>query len=74
MDRSDRTPEGRNEASRLRTLLLPVVVLLLAVAIVAGLLLGGVVQGKQVRVGPDQAPTTQPTVLIAPRLRQGCGA
>lgn len=45
---------------------LPIVVLLAVVAIVSGLLFGGVIQGHETRVGPEQAPTTQSTVLIAP--------
>ena len=36
------------------------------VAIVSGLVFGGVVQGSKTYAGPGDAPTTQPTVLIEP--------
>jgi hypothetical protein len=52
--------------SWVRTLMLPLAVLVVFVAIVSGLVLGGVVQGHESRVGPDHAPTTRPTVEIAP--------
>lgn len=45
--------------------MLPIVLLIVIVAIVSGLVLGGVIEGSQVRTGVD-APTTQPTVQIAP--------
>ncbi len=45
---------------------LPVIVLLIVVAAVSGLVFGGVIQGDATRVGPEQVPTTQPTVLITP--------
>lgn len=58
--------EFRHNPAFLR-LVLPVVVLLVVVAIVAGLVWGGVFQGEQPRVGPDEtAPTTEATVQIAP--------
>jgi hypothetical protein len=44
----------------------PVAVLVIVVAIVCGLVFGGVIQGHEPRVGPAQAPTTQSTVLIIP--------
>jgi len=47
-------------------LILPLIVLIAVVAIVSGLVLGGVVQGSEVRDQPHAVPTTQPTVLIAP--------
>jgi hypothetical protein len=52
--------------SWVRTLVLPLAVLVVFVAVASGLVLGGVVQGHESRVGPDHAPTTRPTVEIAP--------
>jgi hypothetical protein len=52
--------------SWVRTLVFPLAVLVVFVAVVSGLVLGGVVQGHESRVGPDHAPTTRPTVEIAP--------
>ena len=45
---------------------LPVIVLLAAVAIVSGLVFGGVIQGDEISTGLEEAPTTQPTILIIP--------
>jgi hypothetical protein len=45
---------------------LPVAVLLVVIALVCGLVFGGVVQGHKERVGPAAPPTTQPTILIEP--------
>lgn len=50
----------------MRTFVLPLAVLVVVVALVSGLVLAGVVQGHEPRVGPEQAPTTQATVEIAP--------
>jgi hypothetical protein len=46
-------------------IMLPVIVLVAIVAIVSGLVFGGVLEGSQVR-SSGNAPTTQPTVQIAP--------
>jgi hypothetical protein len=46
--------------------MLPLAVLVVFVAVVSGLVLGGVVRGHESRVGPDHAPTTRSTVEIAP--------
>jgi hypothetical protein len=54
------------EATQWQRLVLPVLVLLVIVAIVAGLVLGGVVEPRQTRPAPEQLPTTVPTVEIAP--------
>jgi len=54
-------------------LTLPLVVLLVVVAVVSGLVFGGVLQGYESRPAPEQAPTTQSTVLIVPRTKPGCG-
>ena len=53
-------------ASRLRALAVPVAVLIVAVAVICALVLGGVLQGHSPRMGPDGAPTTVPTVQINP--------
>ena len=45
---------------------IPLAVLVIVVAIVSGLVFGGVIQGHAERVGPAGAPTTQPTILIVP--------
>jgi len=45
---------------------LPVVILIVVVAVVSALVLGGVIQGSEERSGPEPASTTQPTVLIVP--------
>jgi hypothetical protein len=58
--------DERKATSRVRTLVLPLAVLVVVVAILSGLVLGGVVQGHEPRVSPEHAPTTQPTVEIAP--------
>jgi hypothetical protein len=47
-------------------MLLPALVFVVAVAIVSGLVFGGVIRGGKTYAGPGEAPTTQPTVLIAP--------
>jgi hypothetical protein len=64
--RSDSTYEDMGAAPWLRAVLLPVLVFAVAVAIVCGLVFGGAVQGHRTYLGPAQAPTTQPTVLIEP--------
>jgi hypothetical protein len=48
------------------SILLPALVFVVAVAIVSGLVFGGVIRGGKTYGGPGEAPTTQPTVLIAP--------
>lgn len=49
-----------------RMYLAPIATLLAALAIAGGLVLGGVVQGQAERAGPEEAPTTVPTVIIEP--------
>jgi hypothetical protein len=58
--------EEPSRPSRLRTIVLPLAVLVVVVAIVSGLLLSGAVKGHEPRVGPKEAPTTLPTVEIVP--------
>jgi hypothetical protein len=45
---------------------LPLVALLLVIGVVSGLVFGGVIQGDESRVGPEQGLVTQSTVLIVP--------
>jgi hypothetical protein len=45
---------------------LPISVLIIAIAVVSGLVFGGVLQGHEERVGPSGSSTTQPTILIEP--------
>jgi hypothetical protein len=59
--------EERGAAPWLRSFLLPALVWIVAVAIMSGLVFGGVVGGGKTYVGPGDEPTTQPTVLIEPR-------
>ena len=47
-------------------LALPLVLLLVVIAIISGLVFGGVIQGHQERNGPGGSSTTQPTVIIQP--------
>jgi hypothetical protein len=49
-----------------RTYLLPLAALVVVVAIVSVLVLTGVVESDQPRVGPGEAPTTLPTVEVVP--------
>jgi hypothetical protein len=49
----------------LRSVLLPLLAFVVAVAIVGGLVFGGAVQGHRV-YSPAGSSTTQPTVLIEP--------
>jgi hypothetical protein len=47
-------------------LAIPLAMLVIVVAIVSGLVFGGVIQGHAERVGPAQSPTTESTILIVP--------
>jgi hypothetical protein len=69
VDREDPSFEAPRAAAWLRSVLLPALAFVVAVAAVSGLVFSGVVQGHQTYPGPGQAPTTQPTVLIEPRAR-----
>jgi hypothetical protein len=53
------------------SILLPALVFVVAVAIVSGLVFGGVIRGGKTYAGPSAAPTTQPTVLIEPGTTGG---
>jgi|WetSurMetagenome_2_1015567.scaffolds.fasta_scaffold21944_6 hypothetical protein len=47
-------------------LVLPVIVLVLVVAVVSGLVFGGVIQGHEGRTAGEDSSTTVPTVQIVP--------
>ncbi|MBN1629128.1 MAG: hypothetical protein JW990_05155 [Thermoleophilia bacterium] len=47
-------------------MVLPIIVLIVVVAVVAGLVWGGIIQGDESRVGPRQDSTTEVTVQIVP--------
>ena len=49
-----------------RTYVAPIGTLIVAVALVGGLVLGGIVQGQAERTGPVEAPTPLPTIIIEP--------
>jgi hypothetical protein len=66
--RGDPSLEEPRAASWLRSLLLPALVFIVAVAVVSGLVFGGVIHGDKTYAGPGEAPTTPPTVLIEPRV------
>jgi hypothetical protein len=63
LDPTDQVPSRKSPVFGLA---LPLVVLVIVVAVISGLVFGGVIQGHQIRVGPGNAPTTQSTVQIAP--------
>jgi hypothetical protein len=65
-DELDPSREGFCLRGRVFGLALPLVVLLIVIAVVSGLVFGGVIQGHESREGAGQAPTTQATVLIVP--------
>jgi hypothetical protein len=50
----------------LRSVLVPVLVFVVAVAVVSGLVFGGAVRSHKTYEAPASAPTTQPTVIIEP--------
>jgi len=64
--RGDASFEERGAAPWIRSLLLPVLAWVVGVAVVCGLVLGGVVGGGKTYSGPGDEPKTQPTVLIEP--------
>jgi hypothetical protein len=66
VDDDDRTYQMFRPLRPVYHITIPVVVLMIVVAIVSGLVFGGALQGHAERVGPEQAPTTQPTVIIEP--------
>jgi glycine/serine hydroxymethyltransferase len=63
--RGESTYQTYKTAEPLYKIAIPLAVLVVVVAIVSGLVLGGVIQGHQERLGPV-TPTTQSTLLIGP--------
>jgi hypothetical protein len=57
-----------------RSLALPALTFVVAVAIISGLVFGGVIRGDKTYAGPSGAPTTQPTVMIEPRYAKPYGS
>lgn len=66
MPDTDTTYESLGQASWLRVVVLPLLLFVVAVAIVSALVLSGAVQGQRTDEAPAEAPKTQPTILIAP--------
>ena len=66
MGRGDQPGEGSRPFSVVLSVALPISVLIIAIAVVSGLVFGGVLQGHEERVGPSGSSTTQPTILIEP--------
>jgi hypothetical protein len=64
--RDDPFIDDRGTATWFRSVLLPLVALIVAVAIVCGLVFGGVLRGERTYDGTVGEPTTAPTVLIEP--------
>jgi len=60
------TAETGRPVSRVRVVVLPLAVFVVVVAVVSTLVFTGVVQGDEIRSGPEDAPTTLPTVQIFP--------
>jgi hypothetical protein len=58
--------DGSQPVSAAAGIFLPVAVLVVAIAVVSGLVFGGVLQGRDQRVGPHGPSTTQSTILIEP--------
>jgi hypothetical protein len=58
--------DGRRAPSAVASVVLPVALLLIVIAILAGLVLGGVVQGHAPRRGPGPSATTESTIVIEP--------
>lgn len=58
--------EGSDRPSWVRIYLLPLAALVVVVAVVSILVLTGVAKSDEPRVGPQEAPTTLPTVEVTP--------
>jgi hypothetical protein len=56
--------EAEDAPSAVANVVLPVAFLLIVVAVLAGLVFGGVVQGHATRVAPVETSTTGSTILI----------
>jgi hypothetical protein len=57
---------GGRAPSVVATVVLPVAILLTVIAIVVGLVFGGVLQGHSARVGPEAPTSTVSTIVIEP--------
>ena len=66
MDEDEYTYEAPKALHSVLSVTIPLAVLLVVIAIVSGLVFGGVIQGDEERVGPAEPPTTQSTILIEP--------
>lgn len=66
MDSRDPDYKMYRTAEPLYFITIPLAVLVIVVAIVSGLVFGGVIQGHAERRGPAEVPVTQPTILIVP--------
>jgi hypothetical protein len=64
--RSDDTYEDLGPGAWLWQAVLPLVVFVVAFAIIVSLVFSGAVQGHKTYAAPAQSPTTQPTVIIQP--------
>jgi hypothetical protein len=66
VDSGEPSYQTYRKAQALHMIIIPLVLLVIVVALVSGLVLGGVIQGHQERMGPALPPTTGSTVLIVP--------
>ena len=66
MARRDHPEEASRPFSAVLSVVLPIAVLIVAIAVISGLVFGGVLHGHEERVGPSGPSTTQPTILIEP--------
>ncbi|NLO28367.1 MAG: hypothetical protein GX113_09355 [Actinobacteria bacterium] len=66
MDDLDRSYQVFRRRRPVYWIVVPLATLLVVVGLVSGLVFGGVLEGHEIREGPQHVPTTQPTVQIAP--------
>jgi hypothetical protein len=66
VDRGEPAYQTYKTAEPLSKIAIPLAVLVVVVAIVSGLVLGGVVKGHQERIRPVTPITTESTLLIVP--------
>lgn len=60
------TEEHGPDRSRLLSLAVPLILLVVVVALISGLVLGRVLPAGEARTSPEGAPTTLPTVEVSP--------
>ena len=58
--------DGRRAEKALGGVVLPVALLLIVIAVVSGLVVGGVIQGEAERTSGGPSTTTGPTIIIGP--------